>query len=149
MPRIASIALAVLVAVGPALAHDTIRFANAWARRAPAGHAPASAGHATHGNGAVYVTITNRGAAPDAVVAASSDAADKVELHETRNEGGVMSMHPLAKLEIPAGGQIEMKPGGHHVMLFGLKRSLKPGDHVKVRLTFEKAGPLTVEAHVR
>lgn len=147
MPRLALIALATLAVVGPALAHDTIRLANAWARRAPA-HAPVG-GHAAHGNGAVYVTITNRGGAADAVVAASSDAATSVELHETRNEGGVMKMQPLAKLEIPAGGQIEMKPGGHHVMLLGLKRDLKPGDHVNVTLTFEKAGKLTVEAHVR
>jgi hypothetical protein len=143
------VVLAVLVTLSSALAQaDSIRFASAWARRAPA-HGHGGGGHATHGNGAVYVTITNRGAAPDAVVGATSDAAEKVELHETRNEGGVMKMHPMARVEIAPGGQLEMKPGGYHIMLLGLKRDLKAGERVTVTLTFEKAGPKTVEADVR
>jgi hypothetical protein len=48
------------------------------------------------------------------------------------------------------GGALEeMKPGGHHIMLLGLKRDLKPGDTVTVTVTFEKAGMMTVEAPVR
>lgn len=145
------IALGALVALVAASAHaqDAIKIESAWARRAPAGHAPSGAGHATHGNGAVYVTLSNQGTTADAVVSATSDAAEKVELHETRNEGGVMVMRPLARFDVPAGGKLEMKPGGHHVMLLGLKRDLKPGQRVKVTLTFEKAGPKTVEAEVR
>jgi hypothetical protein len=42
-----------------------------------------------------------------------------------------------------------MKPGGHHIMLLGLRRDLKPGDTVKVTLVFEKAGPMSIEAPVR
>jgi copper(I)-binding protein len=97
----------------------------------------------------VYVLIENRGPEADALLGASSDAAKTVELHETRQEGGVMRMRPLAAVEVPAGGRIEMKPGGQHIMLLGLTRDLRPGDKVTVRLRFEKAGEQTAEAEVR
>lgn len=130
----------------PALAQSSpaITVANPWARRAPAGH-----GQAQAANGAVYMTIANRGAEADAVVSAASDAAGLVELHEVKNEGGVMAMRPLPRLPLPAGGTLELKPGGYHVMLLGLTRPLHAGDTVKVTLTFEKAAPLTIEAAVR
>jgi hypothetical protein len=106
-------------------------------------------GHGGSGNGAVYVTVPNRGGGSDALVGAATDAATSVELHETVHAGGVMKMRPLPRFEVPAGGRLEMKPGGHHIMLLGLKRDLKPGDTVTVTVTFEKAGPMTVEAPVR
>ena len=71
------------------------------------------------GTGAVYATIANTGKEADALVSASSDAAQTVELHEVKNEGGVMKMRPVQKIAVPAGGKIEMKPGGYHVMLLG------------------------------
>jgi hypothetical protein len=114
----------------------------------PGGHG-ATLGHGGAGNGAVYVTITNRGGRPDALVGAATDAATTVELHETVHEGGVMKMRPLPRVDVPAGGRLEMKPGGHHIMLLGIKRDLKPGDTVTVTVTFEKAGRMTVEAPVR
>jgi copper(I)-binding protein len=131
-----------------------IHLENAWARRAPAmahgqpgGHGAMGPGVA--GNGAVYVTIVNRGAGPDALISAATDAASTVELHEVVQEGGVMKMRPLPRVEVPASGRLEMKPGGHHIMLLGLTRDLKPGDTVSVTLTFDKAGRMTVDAPVR
>lgn len=138
------IALATLGAL-PARAQSGIRLENAWARRAPVagGHGGGTA------NGAVYVTIRNEGGQADALVAAASDAAHLVEFHETVHDAGVMRMRPLSKLEVGPGGAVEMKPGGHHIMLLGLTRDLKPGDKVKLTLTFDRAGQLTVEAPVR
>jgi hypothetical protein len=139
----------------------SIHLSQAWARRAPM-MGPAESGQGSMGsmgqmhgqaggagNGAVYVLIENRGREADALLGASSDAAQTVELHETRQEGGVMRMRPLAKVEVPGGGRIEMKPGGQHIMLLGLTRDLHPGDKVTVRLRFERAGEQTVEAEVR
>ena len=148
-------------------AESPIHLSQAWARRAPmigqpgpapgqtgGGHAPApssqtqgQAGGA--GNGAVYVFIENRGTEADTLLGATSDAATTVELHETRQEGGVMRMRPLPKVDVPAGGRIEMKPGGQHIMLLGLTRDLHPGDKVTIRLRFEKSSEQTVEAEVR
>lgn len=142
-------------AAEPVRTIDGIQIENAWARRAPATALDPSAGHGAttahggSGNGAVYVTITNRGGNSDAIVGAATDAAISVELHETVQEGNVMTMRPVPRFEVPAGGRLEMKPGGHHIMLMGLKRDLKPGDTVTVTVTFEKAGPMTVEATVR
>ena len=115
----------------------------AWARRAPMS---GMGGHGGGGNGAVYVTISNAGAEPDTLLSATSDAARTVELHETTNDGGVMRMRPIQKLIVPAGGRVEMKPGGMHIMLLGLTHDLKPGDTVKVTVTFDRAGPMTLEA---
>jgi len=100
-------------------------------------------------NGAIYVTLTNTGTQADALLSASSDAAQTVELHEVKNDGGVMKMRPVAKIDVPAGGKIEMKPGGYHVMLLGLKHDLKKGDKVPVTLKFERGGEVNAEATVR
>jgi copper(I)-binding protein len=161
MRRILLIGLAAaIVAAGcarPAMQAGTetgIHLENAWARRAPAMGPDMSGGHGTMGhgsagNGAVYVTIVNHGAGPDALVRAATDAAKIVELHEVVQEGGVMKMRPLPRIEVPASGRLEMKPGGHHIMLLGLTRDLKPGDVVSVTLTFDKGGRMTVDAPVR
>jgi hypothetical protein len=62
---------------------------------------------------------------------------------------GVMSMHPVEAIDVPAGSEAVLKPGGLHVMLIGLTRDLKVGEKVVVKLTFEKAGERVVEAEVR
>lgn len=137
-------ALVVTLTPAPAAAQASrIRLESPWARRAPVG-----GGHG-HANGAVYVTIKNEGPEGDALISATSDVANAVELHETVREGDVMKMRPLPRLDVPAAGAVEMKPGGHHIMLLGLKRDLKPGDRVTLTLSFEKAGSMRVEAPVR
>jgi len=109
--------------------------------------------------GAAYMTIENTGSEADALIGAASPAAETVEVHETvamgsqapgaSAEGGMMGMQPVARLEIPAGGSVELKPGSYHVMLIDLTQELKPGDEIEITLTFEKAGEVTVTAEVR
>lgn len=122
-----------------------------WARAVSAGGHGAKGGQpgAMKGNGAVYVKVSNHGQTPDAILSASSDAAETVELHEVINDAGVMRMRPVRRIEIPAGATIELKPGGYHIMLLGLRSDLRSGTTVKVKLSLEKAGPLAVEAQVR
>jgi len=98
---------------------------------------------------AVYVTLTNAGSEADALVSASCDAARTAELHEVQNEGGVMKMRPVKSIPVPAGGKVELKPGGYHIMLLGLMHDLKTGEKVPVTLRFEHGGELHVEAAVR
>lgn len=135
-----------------------IKIENAWARRAPMAPAAAHGGMSgmsgisgmpSASNGAVYATIRNEGPSDDTLLSAASSVAEKVELHEVKNEAGVMAMRPIDKLAVPAGGVVEMKPGGYHIMLLGLKRELNPGDTVPVTLTFQKAAPVSVTATVR
>ena len=148
----------------------TVSATNAWARRAPAmgGHDAMKTDKATsgdksamgsmsgdkaamagHGNGAVYVTLSNAGAQPDALVSASTDVAQTTELHEVTQDGGVMKMRPVKTIPVPAGGTTELKPGGYHIMLMGLKHDLKPGEKVAVTLKFERGGETRVEAPVK
>jgi copper(I)-binding protein len=105
--------------------------------------------HGDTGTGAVYVTLRNSGGGADALVGASSEAAEAVELHETIRDGAVMRMRPVGKLALPAGGTLTMAPGGLHIMLLRLKRALHPGDTVPLTLTFEHGTPLTLTVPVR
>lgn len=126
----------------------------------PAGDTPAGAASrivvtdpwaraAVTGNSAAYMLIRNNGSAADRLVRAESDVAAAVELHETKMEGGMMKMAPVDGIAVPAGGQVELKPGGLHIMLIGLKRELKAGESVPFKLHFEKAGVVEVTAQVR
>jgi copper(I)-binding protein len=101
--------------------------------------------------GAGYMTIDNRGGEADALTGASSDRAERVEIHESREEDGIMTMRAAPKegLKIKPGKQLVLKPGGYHMMLIGLKSALLPGEIVHLTLHFARAGDvgadLTVE----
>ena len=95
-----------------------------------------------------YLKIHNSGAAPDALVSASSPMAERVELHTHLMENGVMKMRQVEKVEVPAGGEAAFEPGGYHLMIFGLDKAVKPGTTLPLTLSFEKAGGLDVEFRV-
>jgi hypothetical protein len=101
------------------------------------------------GNGAVYMMLVNEGGTDDALLRVETDAAEVVELHETKMEGDMMTMSPVAKIEIPAGGSAALEPGGLHVMLINLQQELVAGEKIELTLNFEKSDPLTIEAEVR
>jgi hypothetical protein len=102
------------------------------------------------GTGAVFMLLVNDGAEADRLVGGSTDVAEVVEIHETTMEGEVMKMRMLPDgLEVPAKGEVLLKPGGYHVMLIGMKQDLKPGDQFTVDLQFEKSGTITVEPEVQ
>jgi hypothetical protein len=63
--------------------------------------------------------------------------------------GSVMGMRRIERLEVPAGGTVELKPGGYHVMLIGLTRELVVGEKIDITLRFAKAGEMRVTAEVR
>jgi copper(I)-binding protein len=112
---------------------------DAWAR-------PASAGE----NGAAYFVIENGTAADDILLSASSEIAAATEIHKSMiMDGGVMSMKQQESVSVPAGDQVEFKPGGLHIMFVNLKRDLKVGDTITITLIFEKAGRLTIQAVVK
>jgi hypothetical protein len=105
--------------------------------------------HSGGGNSAAYMTLVNNGNADAAVVSASTDAAETVELHISEmNEQGVMSMRPVEQIVIPANGQAVLQPGGLHVMLIGLTRDLTEGATVDLTLTLESGDELAITAPV-
>lgn len=100
-------------------------------------------------NGAAYMVLRNNGGAPDRLLRVESEVAEAVELHIVEMKDDVMSMHPVEFIEVPARGQVELKPGGLHVMLIGLKGELKPGENLTLLLLFERSDEMTVDALVR
>jgi copper(I)-binding protein len=97
-----------------------------------------------------YLTIENKGAAPDRLTAVSGDIAGKVEIHEMAMNNGVMTMRPLDKgLVIEPGKTVKLAPGGYHIMLMELAAPLKTGSTVKVTLEFESGKTETVKAVVK
>jgi len=100
--------------------------------------------------GAAYLTIANGTSQADALLKVSTPAAATPELHETKaGASGMMAMHPVDRISIPAGGTVTLEPGGFHIMLIGLTGELKAGTTIVLTLTFEKAGEVTVTAEVR
>ena len=112
----------------------------AWSRATPGG--------AKIGGG--YLTIANKGSAPDRLVGASADVAAKVQVHEMTMKDGVMTMRPLEKgVTIEPGKTVKLAPGGYHLMLFDLKSPLKQGEKLPVTLEFEKAGKVKISLEVQ
>jgi periplasmic copper chaperone A len=111
-----------------------------WSRATPGG--------AKTGGG--FLTIENKGSAPDRLVAVSGDFAGKIEVHEMAVKDGVMTMRLLENgLAIEPGKTVKLAPGGYHLMMLDLKAPLKQGDKLPVTLQFEKAGTVAVTLDVQ
>ena len=94
-----------------------------------------------------FMKIENKGAA-DQLISASSPIAGEVQLHEMAMDGNVMKMRQVKDIPVPAGGAVELKPGGLHLMFMNIKAPLKAGETVPVKLKFAKAGEVEVKMPV-
>jgi copper(I)-binding protein len=133
--------LAIFAAIMPAANHafaGSIMVTKAFARASPTPNAAA---------GAAYISLMNHGEA-DRLTGARSSAAKTVEIHKSEVVNGVMKMIPVAPLDIPMHGALEMKPGGYHLMLLGLTGPLKKDTVIEIILIFEKSGEVTVQVPV-
>lgn len=98
---------------------------------------------------AVYLTLKNGGPEEDRLIQATTDVARSVEIHESREDGGVMRMSRVDGIDIPAGGEAHLRPGGYHIMLEGVKRPLLPADTFSISLVFEQTGTRTTQVVVK
>ena len=121
-------ALALALCFGGAAIHadEVVMVTHAWVRATAPGQRVAGA----------YLEISS--AVPSKLVAASSPAAGSVEIHSMRLKNGVMEMRQLESLELPAKQTVKLEPGGLHIMLLDLKKPLKLGDKVPLRLTLQR-----------
>lgn len=119
--------------------NSNIVISSAWARAMLPGQ-PTGGG---------YLTIENTGSEPDRLIAVTSANAALVEVHQMSMDENVMQMRQITDgLEIPAGGKVELSPGGLHLMFKQIKAPFKVADTVKVTLAFEKSGKIDVEMPV-
>jgi copper(I)-binding protein len=127
----------------------TVSVADAWSR-------PAT------GTGVIYATLHNNTSVPDRLIGASSPLARHIGLHETWEmkmpgmstsmgnmplAGSMTSMKSVSSIPIPAHGTTSLAPGGYHLML-DLRRDLKAGEAVPLRLHFARAGWISASAQV-
>lgn len=139
---IACYALAVFAcAAGAASGAEPVAVTHAWVRATVPGQQVAG----------VYMDIRAR--APLALIAVETPVAPKAELHMMSMDDGVMRMRPLERLPLAANRTVALTPGGEHVMLIGIRRQLKAGERVPLKLIVEDArgvkSTLQVEAEVR
>jgi hypothetical protein len=98
--------------------------------------------------GGGFLKLINQGPSADKLLSGKADVSGRVELHSMRMEGDVMRMRQVDTIDVPAGGTVELKPGGMHLMFLELKAPLKAGDKFPLVLRFEKAGEVTVQVNV-
>lgn len=124
-----------------AMGADAVSVGNPWVRATVPGQSVAAA----------YMDLTAQ--APSALVGAHSPIARKAELHTMSVDGGVMKMRALERLELPGKKTVTLAPGGHHVMLIGIRHQLKVGERVPLTLTLQDRkgvkSTVLVEAQVR
>ena len=82
-----------------------------------------------------YMSISNTGSEAVRILSVSSDAFSNVEVHQTIMQDGMMHMEQVPALTIEPNSQLDLKPGGIHLMLMQPLEPTRPGD--KIRITFE------------
>lgn len=96
--------------------------------------------------GGGFFVVTNSGDTDDTLIGVEFSGAKKSEIHQMKVNDGIMTMRPLAEgIVVPAGGKIELKPGGYHLMLMGISEQLTDGQIFPVTLTFANAGKVTLD----
>jgi copper(I)-binding protein len=98
---------------------------------------------------AAFMLIENHNAAEISLLAASTEVARVVELHKIELEDGMMRMRKVDSINVPAGGMVELKPGGYHLMVIDVNKELKEGNEVKVQLQFSGAIQKTLMVPVK
>lgn len=103
--------------------------------------------------GAAYFTL-HGGAAADTLVAVSAPFAARAEMHETMADHAMsgampmMTMAPIDKVPVPAGGDVTFAPGGRHVMLFGVAPGTRAGDSAPITLSFASGRKIEATAKI-
>jgi copper(I)-binding protein len=95
---------------------------------------------------AVYAEL--RSTQADKLLRAETPVAEKVEMHATTHENGMMQMRPAATVDLPAGATVEFTPGALHFMLTGLREPLAAQSTFPMTLHFERAGAVSVDVTV-
>lgn len=136
--HITGIASALWLACATAGFAGELRFDEFWVAETPPG-AMATAG---------FATIANTGAAEVTITGAESSACKRVEFHRTETSDGVARMTRQSRLAVPPGGELELAPGGTHLMLIG-PAALHAGERVSITFELASGEKLTREAEVR
>ena len=136
--KIVSALLLLVVGCGQEHTGDPIVVRDAWIREPPP-RSPAAG----------YLVIENRGGEPVELVAVATEAAEQTEIHVMEYKDDRMTMRRVEGLQVPAGGEVALKPGGTHLMLMELRQPLRDGDEVELVLRFGDGTERRIQVPVR
>ena len=77
----------------------------------------------------------------------STDVCERTEIHRMTIENDIMHMRKVDSVAPASGSAIHLSANEYHIMLLGLKRPLKMGDHFTMTLTYRDK--TTSQAKVR
>jgi copper(I)-binding protein len=101
--------------------------------------------------GAFFMTIVNNGDKADQITAGSSPACGTIEFHESFiNSEGAAAMRPVegGAIDVPAGGEAVLQPGGLHVMCIGKLEDFTEGAQLPLTLQFQNAGDVAIVVEI-
>ena len=135
----ALLSMLVLTLISTSSFAGSVTVVQPYARAVPPGHP----------NSAAFMVLKNTSEQDRALVNARSNISKVVELHTHKKEGGMMRMRQVKKIDIKAGSETVLKPGGLHVMFIGLKQQLKAGDKVELELEFDNGATIKLTIPVK
>ena len=110
----------------PLVAVAEVEIRDAWIKQLPP-TVPMRAG---------YMTLHNAGPSSMILTGASSDAFQRIEIHRSYEQDGMMRMDPVDSIELPVGTEFRLEPGGYHLMMMMPIEPTRPGDLVELVLEF-------------
>ena len=120
-------------------AEEALQIKMPWVREAPP----------TAKNLAGYVELTNPTSKPILIQSATSPLFQRVEMHITSFENGMMRMKEIEQLTIQPGETIYFEPGGKHFMLIKPKKPIKAGLVIPVTITIKNQDSMLINFQVR
>lgn len=95
-----------------------------------------------------YLTI-HGGSEPVTLRSIETDAAVRLEMHESAMQDGMMTMHPVETVDVPAGETVAFAPGGKHIMLWQINPQAVAAGKMEFRLIFSNGDRLLVDAVIQ
>lgn len=132
-------ALSALLLSSAAFAKNDLMIENPYARATPP--------NAT--NSAIFMTIKNQSNDLRTLISATTSVAKTVELHTVIEVDGMMKMREVNAIELPKNEDTILKPGGLHIMLFGLTQPLKEEEFINVTLNFKNGDKEQFKAPIK
>lgn len=132
-----AVALMCLLSIAPLLAAQ-LQVDDGYVRGLPPGQAVTAA----------FMTLHNDTEQAISILSASSDSAEKTEIHAHVHSDGMMRMEKVDSMTVPARGRFVLAPGNHHLMLINLLKPLKQGDRVNITLSFANGSTQTMQLPV-
>lgn len=100
-------------------------------------------------NAALFMKLKNVGKESLTLSGVECSFAARCDLHAHLHVNGKMAMQRVSAVDLKAGSELELRPGGMHLMLIGLKAALKKGDELELTLRFADGRSAIVKAVVR